>query len=79
MKIKSSTHTYLLPINVGHGTLDKDTSERYHLEQINERFTKISREIFAKTPAEKAATKEAINSYVNKNHKPLSVVILHED
>lgn len=71
MKIKSSTHTYLLPINVGHGTLHKDSSERTHLEQINERMTKINREIFRKTPAEKQQIKDAINGYANKNHRPV--------
>lgn len=49
----------------------KDTSEYLHLQEINHFSSKISFEVFKKTPAEKAETKTRMYAYPNKNHCPV--------
>jgi len=46
-------------------------SENKHLRDMNERMTKISREAFAKTPAEKEMLKIRTSQYPNKRHRPV--------
>jgi hypothetical protein len=48
-----------------------EVSEVKHMEMLNEMSTKISHEVFRKTPAEHQQLKDRMLKYPNKNHKPI--------
>lgn len=48
-----------------------EVSEVKHMEMLNAMMTKISREVFRKTDAEKQELKDRMYKYPNKNHAPI--------
>ncbi len=60
-----NTHSY------DHFRGQKDTSEYARLQEINHFTTKISHEIFKKTPAEKQELKTRMYAYPSKHGAPV--------
>lgn len=65
MKSISTGHAY------DHFRNDKGSTEYLRLQEINHFTTKISAEVFKKTPEEKQLLKTRMYAFPNKNHTPV--------